>query len=425
MEELIISLLPFPHNIPGGQPTGAWVTPYVIDQNSSSTLFAGYDQVWKTTNRGNTWTSASQQLSATTKLRSLAIAPSNSNVLYTADQANMWKTTDMGATNWTAVTLPSLSNSITYIAVKNDDPNTVWFTVGGYTSGEKVYESTDGGLSWTSISTGLPNLPVMSIVQYKNATDRNVLFVGTDVGVYVKDGASSWASFSNGLPNVVVAELEILYTGGVDKLRAGTFGRGLWETEIDNLLPVELASFTASFKNNHVLLNWFTKTEVNNNGFDIERKIGNDDKDNWGKIGFIEGNGNSNSQKNYSYEDKNINNGKYLYRLKQIDNDGQFKYSNTVEVVVNSIPKSYALKQNYPNPFNPTTKIGFQVPKLEFVSLKVYDVLGNEVVTLLNEKKSAGTYEINFDASSLSSGVYYYQVKAGNFVQTKKMIVLK
>ncbi len=105
--------------------------------------------------------------------------------------------------------------------------------VGGYTSGEKVYESTDGGSSWTNISTGLPNLPIMSIVQYKTATDRNVLFVGTDIGVYVKDGTNDWASFNTGLPNVVVTELEILYTGGTDKLRAGTFGRGLWETSID------------------------------------------------------------------------------------------------------------------------------------------------------------------------------------------------
>ena len=153
-----------------------------------ATLFAGYDKVWKTTDRGNTWTSASQQLSASTKLRSLAIAPSNSNVLYAADQTNMWKTTDGGATNWSSITLPSTSTSVTYITVKNDDPNTLWITYGGYTDTSKVYQSTDGGGSWTNISTGLPNLPVMCVVYYKDATDRIVLFVGTDVGVYVKDG---------------------------------------------------------------------------------------------------------------------------------------------------------------------------------------------------------------------------------------------
>ncbi len=412
-------------NIPGGKPNGAWVTPYVIDPNNSQTLFAGYDQVWKTTNRGNSWTSASQQLSSTVKLRSLAIAPSNSSVLYTADQTNMWKTTDGGATDWGAVTLPSLSNSITYIAVKNDDPNTVWFTVGGYTATDKVYESTDGGGSWAPISTGLPNLPIMCIVQYKTAADRDVLFVGTDVGVYVKDGTNDWASYNIGLPNVVVSELEILYTGGTDKLRAGTFGRGLWETNIDALLPVELASFTGSFKDNHVVLNWFTKTEVNNHGFEVDRKIDDSNINNWTKIGFVEGSGNSNTQKNYSFEDKNVDNGTYDYRLKQIDNNGQFKYSSTTKVLINSIPKAYALNQNYPNPFNPSTKINFQISKLEFVSLKVYDVLGNEVSTLVNEKKSPGNYDVAFDASSLSSGIYFYQIKAGNFIQTKKMTLIK
>ena len=192
--------------------------------------------------------SASQVLSASQKLRSIEIAPSNSNVLYAADRSNMWKTTDGGATNWTSVTLPALSgNYITYIAVKNNDPNTLWFSLGGFSSGSKVYESTDGGTSWTNISARLPNLPVMCVIQYKQATDRHVLFAGTDVGVYVKDAAAkaNWVSFNTNLPNVVVTELEILYTGGTDKLRAGTYGRGLWETNIDAALPVEISSFAA------------------------------------------------------------------------------------------------------------------------------------------------------------------------------------
>ncbi|MFH1194376.1 MAG: hypothetical protein V1720_01610 [bacterium] len=264
-------------NIPGGQPIGAWVTPYVISPSSSSTLFAGYDKVWKTADRGNNWTSASQVLSSGSKLRSLAIAPSNSAVLYAADKTNMWKTTDGGASDWTDITLslPTSSNYITYIAVKNDDPNTVWITYGGFTDGSKVYESIDGGGIWTNISAGLPNLPVMCIVQYKDLTDRNVLFVGTDVGVYMKDGTNAWAAYNSGLPNVVVSELEIFYASGgaVDKLRAGTYGRGLWETDINAPLPVELSSFTASVKENSVLLKWMTATEVSNYGFEIERKV--------------------------------------------------------------------------------------------------------------------------------------------------------
>ena len=319
-------------NIPGGQPTGAWVTPYVIDQNNSATLFAGYDQIWKTTNRGNNWTSASQQLSATTKLRSIAIAPSNSNVLYAADLTSMWKTTDGGATNWSTITLPTTSISVTYIAVKNTDPNTIWITYGGYTDGSKVYESTNGGGSWTNISTGLPNLPIMCIVYYKVATNRTVLFVGTDLGVYVKDGTNNWVPFNTGLPNVVVTELEILYTGGINKLRAGTYGRGLWETNIDAALPVELSSFTAKvLQSGGVQLDWRTETEVSNYGFDVERlQDYNIEKlQDWEKIGFVEGNGNSNSPKDYSFTDNIAGYGKYSYRLKQIDTDGQFEYSES------------------------------------------------------------------------------------------------
>ncbi len=411
-------------NIPGGQPTGAWVTPYVIDQNNSSTLFAGYNKVWKTTDRGNSWTSASQQLSAAAKIRSLAIAPSNSNVLYAADQTHMWKTTDGGATNWSTLTLPSTSTSVTYIAVKNDDPNTLWITYGGYIDSSKVYQSTDGGGSWTNISTGLPNLPVLCIVHYKVSSNRIVLFVGTDIGVLVKDGLNDWVPFSNGLPNVVVSELEILYSGGGnDKLRAGTFGRGLWETNIDAGLPVELSSFEIDFdKYQNIKLNWITSSEINNKGFEIQRKYSNSNT--WEDLDFIEGNGTTTQKNSYTYIDAILPAGKYLYRLKQIDFNGSFEYSNIVEIEVIA-PDNFELNQNFPNPFNPVTKISFQIPGQYFVSLKVYDILGNEVATLVNEKKSAGKYNVDFNASALPSGVYFYKLQAGSFVQTKKMILLK
>lgn len=413
-------------NIPGGQPAGAWVTPYIMDPTNSAILYAGYDKVWKTTDRGNSWTSASQILSSTQKLRSLAIAPSNTNVLYAADQTNMWKTMDGGATNWTSVGLPSLSgNAITYIAVKNNDPNTLWFTLGGFTNGAKVFESTNGGASWTNISAGLPNLPVMTIVQYKIATDRNVLFVGTDRGVYVKDGANNWAAFNNGLPNVVVTELEILYTGGTDKLRAGTYGRGLWETDIDGALPIELFSFTGVFKNNLILLNWTTETETQNYGFDIERKSKDDQASEWKKIGFVPGSGNSNSPKHYSFQDKSITYGTYLYRLRQIDDNGHHSVSNIIEISTGSIPTEYALRQNFPNPFNPVTTILYQVKEEGLVQLKVFNLLGQEMTTLLNEVKPAGYYSLNFDASNLPSGVYVYSVQVNDFIQNRKMTLIK
>jgi photosystem II stability/assembly factor-like uncharacterized protein len=414
-------------NIPGGQPTGAWVTPYIMDPTNSAILYAGYDQIWETTNRGNSWTSVSQHLSDTVKLRSLAIAPSNTSVLYTADLSKMWKTTDGGATNWSAITLPTTANSVTYIAVKNNDPNTVWITYGGYTSGSKVYQTTDGGSSWTNISAGLPNLPIMCITQYKRVTDRNVLFVGTDVGVYIKDGANDWVSFSNGLPNVVASELEIYYGSTVDRVVAGTFGRGLWETELAQALPVELTTFTAAQKEQSILLNWNTSTEVNNFGFEIQRicRSGLQTADTWQKVGFVNGRGSSNTSHDYSFSDNTVQvAGKYNYRLKQVDMDGSAHFSKEVELNFTPV-KMYALHQNYPNPFNPVTSIVYQVASEGKVVLKIYNMLGKEMATLVDENKPAGQYQVTFNAQNIPSGVYFYTLRAGDFTKTKKLTLLK
>jgi hypothetical protein len=187
-------------------------------------------------------------------------------------------------------------------------------------------------------------------------------------------------------------------------------------------LPVELSSFAAKMHNeDQVKLNWTTQTEVNNYGFDVERQTKNG---RWEKVGFVNGNGNSNSPKEYSYIDKSLIGGsKFLYRLKQVDNDGQFEYSDVVEVEL--VPNEYSLSQNYPNPFNPSTKIRYQLPNESKVVIKVFNILGSEVMELLNEQKQAGIYEAEFNASSLASGTYFYKISAGNFVQTKKMILLK
>ena len=221
---------------PSGAQQGAWVTPYIIDPNDNETLYAGYANVWKTTNRGDSWTQISS-MNSSNKLRSLAIAPSNSDVLYTADQYDIWKTSN-GGSNWNNISAGLPYNSITYIAVKHNDPNTVWVTVNGYDD-SNVYKSTNGGSSWTDISEGLPELPVTSIVEYTESS-MEVLFVSTEVGIYVKKGDDPWASFNAGLPNVRVDEIEIYYDANPanNKLRAATYGRGLWESPIPDVYPI-------------------------------------------------------------------------------------------------------------------------------------------------------------------------------------------
>jgi len=193
-------------------------------------------------------------------------------------------------------------------------------------------------------------------------------------------------------------------------------------------LPVELSSFSALAQSNTVNLTWETATEVNNYGFEIQRSVVGTTHElslQWEKVGFVEGHGNSNSSKHYSYVDNSVRAGQsYSYRLKQIDFDGQFEYSSIVNVEV-GVPMEFSLAQNYPNPFNPSTSIEYSVPSNEFVTLKIYDVLGNTVSTLVNENKEAGKYNITFDASNLTSGIYFYSINAGGFTQVKKMMLVK
>jgi Secretion system C-terminal sorting domain len=192
--------------------------------------------------------------------------------------------------------------------------------------------------------------------------------------------------------------------------------------EIENQpLPVELTSFTAKQVGEKISLSWQTKTEVNNYGFEVERMI---DGKGWKSIGFIEGNGNSNSTKNYSFTDKNIKLGnKFNYRLKQIDTDGKYKYSDVEEVEYK--PTSFELYQNYPNPFNPTTTIGFALPQASDVVLKVFNTLGEEVATLINRSMEAGVHTYILNANGLSNGMYIYQLRTNNTTLTKKMVLMK
>jgi len=191
-------------------------------------------------------------------------------------------------------------------------------------------------------------------------------------------------------------------------------------------IPVELYLFTASIVQNDVTLDWVTATETNNKGFEIQRNLISDEKKNseWQSIGFVNGSGTTTEYQSYSFTDRNLARGRYKYRLKQIDLDGTFNFSGEIEVILNT-PNIFSLEQNYPNPFNPTTSIQYAINSRQFVQLKVYDILGNEVATLVNEQKEPGYYEVEFNATQFSSGVYFYRLQAGDFVQTKKMILMR
>ncbi|MHC1737928.1 MAG: T9SS type A sorting domain-containing protein [Ignavibacteriaceae bacterium] len=194
-------------------------------------------------------------------------------------------------------------------------------------------------------------------------------------------------------------------------------------------LPVELTSFSAQVQiPNVVTLTWATATEVNNYGFEVERtEWMNGCMNEWKQIGFVQGSGNSNAPKSYSFSDNTHPAGNVLYRLKQIDNDGTVSYSQIVEVEVNSLPTEFTLSQNYPNPFNPSTVISYQLPLNSLVTLELFAVTGEKVGTLINGEQEAGYYnfELNSAKFSLTSGIYFYRFRAGEFVSTKKLILLK
>ena len=190
-----------------------------------------------------------------------------------------------------------------------------------------------------------------------------------------------------------------------------------------NPLPVSISAFTAVSFNGVIKLSWKTSVETNNYGFDVERSL---DKLSWSKMGFVYGAGNSNTIQNYSYTDNTISgSGTYYYRLKQVDNSGRIKYSEISEADVVIEIKDYELFQNYPNPFNPSTVISYQVPVTGLVTIKVYNILGSEIATLVNEIKQEGSYHINYTAGNIASGTYFYRLQAGEFSSIKKLTFIK
>jgi PKD repeat protein len=230
---------------------GAWCTPYIIDPTNNQTLYVGYCDIWKTTNQGTSWSQISNQ-GSTTNFRSMAIAASNTNYIYAATLGNIFRTTNGGGPTqaWTNINsnLPVSSANITYISVKDDDPNHVWVSLGDYNN-HGVYETTNGGTSWTNISAGLPQIPVMCVIQNKQNATAIELYAATDVGVYVKDGGNNWIPFSDGLPNVVVTELDIYYdnvTPNDSKIYAASYGRGVWSSDLYSLYQPPIADFSGS-----------------------------------------------------------------------------------------------------------------------------------------------------------------------------------
>jgi len=298
-----------------------------------------------------------------------------------------------------------------------------------------VYKFEDG--QWEQVGN-LQNLDTI----YGSHACTNITFSGSipyiafleNGQVYVKkfDGVN-WINVGsqNLLPNAG-GEIDLVVNQGVLYL---AYSGGVMMFQ-DEPLSVELNLLSAVVKDRDVLLDWSTSSETNNSHFEIERKLINDE---WKNVGFVNGHGTISELMHYSFTDNNLTTGKYKYRLKQTDFNGSFEYFELADEVNIGIPNKFELSQNYPNPFNPVTNLEFGISKSGFVSLKIYDVLGRELVTLVNEIKQPGYYKIKFDAGNLSSGVYFYRLVvsspnpmtaglsrgADDYVAVKKFVVLK
>jgi hypothetical protein len=309
----------------------------------------------------------------------------------------------------------------------NSSGDTLWTRVYGGTGtelGSSVCETDDNGfiLAGYTTSFGSGNRDIWLV---RTNSSGDTLWTKTIGGISTDEGKS--VRYINDDEYIVCGYTVSFGSGKTD----------VWLIRLNSSasVPVELTYFTAAAVGSNVELNWITAAETNNRGFEVERAsssttpgqdnpqsaIGNPK---WEMVGFLEGYGTTTERINYSFTDKNVSAGSYKYRLKQIDFDGTFEYSPEVEVEISTLFE-FALHQNYPNPFNPATKITWQTPVSIWQTLKIYDVLGNELTTLVDEYKPAGNYEVEFDAAHLPSGVYFYRLQAGNFTETKKLILMR
>jgi photosystem II stability/assembly factor-like uncharacterized protein len=443
----------------GGVTWTMQTSPFTGDVNeivapSPNIAIAGCDggNVIRTTDGGDNWTLVPTGITGTNS-DILAIDFADENIgLVAAYNGTVARTTNGGET-WTIISSITGSNPWDM-----DMVDSLYAWVSG--TNERIFRTTDGGFTWTQ------QLAIGGLGTY------GISFANRDIGVaggtggntyYTINGGENWIAAVTKPGQTVwgihIAESPVYGTVALTACASGYVYKSMdgganwfleprytintmndvWMTNAANAwfvgnlgivikyfepanIPVELNSFTASVIDNNVFLRWVTASEINNMGFEILRCAQNDI---WERIGFVEGRGTTTEINLYSFSDNNLPEGAYQYRLKQIDFDGSFKYHYLNETIEIISPLTFHLAQNYPNPFNPVTIISYKIPVNGLVTLKVFDVLGREVTTLVNGEKSAGKYEVTLDALELSSGVYYYTLRAGDFVKTNKMLLLK
>ena len=405
----------------------AWVAPLITNPNIDGIFYIARQRVYKTTNNGGLWVAISGNLNGTSAVREMGISNSNPDIIYATSGSKVFLSIN-GGISWLNKTSDLPNKTITSVHIHPTREEIALITFSGFET-SKVFKTTDMGNSWRDIHGDLPDSPVNDVFIYDDDDAHpNTYFAATDIGIFItQDNGVKWIELSDGLPNTVIMDFD--YSPNAKMLRVGTHGRGVYEAFIDLTIPVELASFTATKDFNKVILDWETATEINNYGFEIERKLKNQD---WVKLGFAEGQGTTTESQSYQYIDDYsflAYEGRILYRLKQIDYDGTYDYSKQVYVDVNFIPEEFYVSQNFPNPFNPVTTIEYSLPSESNVRISIYNSVGQEIAKLISSVQQQGIYKIVWDAGRFASGVYFYSFEAEELngqksVREMKKIVL-
>lgn len=416
------------------------------------------DKILKTTNDGLTWTITLDNASFSYFGIPMTQDPSNPNTIYTMSSTNFYRSTDFGDT-WSVISSNfGPSSAPCDIEVF---PDTSIILIGD--NGTGIFRSTDYGITWSQEYSTSGEIPTIAInytepgiawatkwgggggflksTDYGDTWVAQSAFNGTSMwGVHVQptDGnvvitgcyscGSTWRTRNGGATwtqiNISSSNYQIAIIDSMNQFAAQ--GAGFYRLESDYFVPVELASFTGQVIGNDVLLDWTTATELNNKGFEIEQSS---DNQNFNRVGFVPGFGTTSESKSYSFRISDAPSGKQYYRLKQIDFDGTSTTYNSVEID-GPVIREFALYQNHPNPFNPSTTINFSLQTESNVTIKIFNMLGQQIASILSSDLSAGIHNVDFNAQDLSSGAYIYTLEArgnnGNvFTSTKKMLLLK
>jgi hypothetical protein len=438
---------------PTGTGSGIFVTYFYLNPDNTEHLYyANSTALFRTTSASTvapgTWTNMTGFSSTLTgSIRALATsrqAYTTSHKLYCGtsdgkiyrlnDPANAAAATV--PTDITGAAMPAGAN-VSGIAVDPSDDKKMMVTFSNY-SVTSIWYTDDASVAtptWTAVegTLTLPSVRACLIVTRNGFPTE--YYVGTSVGLYstaaLSGGTTTWTQEGPGtIRRAVVRSFAYRYSD--NRMLVGTHGNGMFYADVPNPLPVQLASFTARVVNNSsVRLDWRTLSEINNYGFFVERKRESDAAFVEVPNSFTPGHGTTNEPHDYSFTDANVPSGRWSYRLRQVDLDNTIHYSEPVNVSVltsvaeGGVPSTFALHQNYPNPFNPSTTIQFDLPQELQVKLNVYNSAGQLVASLVNERRQAGTHRVTFTATNLASGMYLYRLEAENFVQTRKLLLVR